>query len=84
MLDFLLEFLRDLYIWINFVAFWVVCFDKWKRGRYEDWFWFVTYAFGGVGAALACFLVRHRTRSGAAYRVLKFALVQFVLFKLLL
>lgn len=53
----------------------------WGWGKYKRVFWSFTMGFGAMGSALACFLLRHRTRSGGAGAALLLALVQFFLFK---
>lgn len=68
-------FLYDVFITLNFIAFWVTVADKAMEGDLELFFW-ISIAFGGCGAALACFLVRHHTRSGLAWVALVVGAIQ--------
>lgn len=77
----MIAFITDLYIAMNVYAFAAACVDKQHRGKYKRVFWSFTMGFGAMGSALACFLLRHRTRSGGAAAALLLALVQFFLFK---
>lgn len=77
----MIEFITDLYIAMNVYAFVATCVDKRHRGKYKRAFWSFTIGFGAMGSALACLLLRHRTRSGGAGAALLLAVVQFFLFK---
>ena len=78
-------FLYDLFIFLNFAAFCIAAADKHMAGRLRVPFWVSVFAFGGCGSALACFLVRHRTKSGGASLALVLGAAQlFLLFRLVL
>lgn len=77
-------FLYDLFIWFNFIAFCVAIADKIMEGSLSTWFWVTAIAFGGCGSAIACFLIRHRTRSGGASVALVLGIVQLIGSQLLL
>ena len=72
-------FLYDLFVFLNFVAFCIAIADKNTAGRLRRLFWISTAAFGGCGSALACFLVRHRTKNGEAYVAVVLGAIQVVL-----
>lgn len=77
-------FLYDLFVWFNFVAFCVAIADKLMEGALSNWFYITLFAFGGCGSAIACFLIRHRTRSGGAALALIVGVVQLIAVKFLL
>ena len=72
-------FLFDLVVFLNFTAFCIAVADKSRSGRLRRAFWISAIAFGGAGSALACFLVRHRTRNGEAYAAAVLGALQLAL-----
>lgn len=77
-------FLYDLFVWFNFIAFIVAIVDKIMEGDLATWFWITVIAFGGCGSAIACFMIRHRTRSGGAGAALVIGILQLIGVKMLI
>lgn len=71
-------FLYDLFVFLNFVAFCVAVADKNQSGRLKKLFTLSALVFGGCGSAIACWLLRHRTRSGGAFWVTIAGIVQLL------
>ena len=74
-------FLYDVFITLNFIAFFVAVVDKCMCGSLSWLFWTVTFAFGGCGSGLACLIVRHHTRSGGAFAAIVLGIVQLFLLR---
>jgi len=71
------QFIYDILVWINIVAFVIALIDKIAAGRLSGLFWISALCFGGAGSALSCYIFRHRTRNGDFGVVIFFTVVQF-------
>lgn len=71
------QFIYDVIVWINVIAFVITLVDKIACGRLSGLFWLSAICFGGGGCAIGCWLFRHRTANGDLPAVIFFTAVQF-------
>lgn len=77
------EFLYNIYVTINVIAFAIALVDKIACGSLSKLFWLAAKCFGGVGVTAACIIFRHRTRSGAVAKTALYAIGQMLIMALL-
>ena len=77
------EFLCNIYVTINVIAFVIALLDKITCGSMSKLFWLAAKCFGGVGVTAACIIFRHRTRSGAVAKTVLYAIVQLLIMAVL-